>query len=136
MDFGKLPLFSLMSQRLAWLGKRQQVLAQNIANVDTPGFRAKDVNEPGFKEMIQGAGPSKPAMVVTHATHLGGAHRPASVFKTVVDKEAEVSLSGNSVSIEDQVLKVNRTAMDHQVTVNLYRKHIAMIKAALGRPGS
>jgi flagellar basal body rod protein FlgB len=39
------------------------------------------------------------------------------------------------VGLEEQVLKVTKTAMDHQLTVNLYRKHIAMIKMALGRPG-
>ncbi len=50
MEFGKLPLFALMSRRLAFLGKRQLVLAQNIANADTPGYRAQEVKEPKFRE--------------------------------------------------------------------------------------
>ncbi len=57
MEFGKLPLFALMSQRLALLGKRQLVLAQNIANADTPGYRAQEVKEPKFKEILRGNGP-------------------------------------------------------------------------------
>lgn len=57
-------------------------------------------------------------------------------FKVVQDRDAEVTLLGNSVTLEDQVTKVAKAAMDHQVTVNLYRKHISMIKTALGRPGT
>lgn len=66
MDFGKLPLFSLLSQRMAWLGKRQQVLAHNIANANTPGYRAQDLKEPSFKQLMQGADPSHVRMAVTH----------------------------------------------------------------------
>ncbi len=133
MDFGKLPLFAMMSQRLAWLGKRQQVLAHNIANADTPGFRAQDVKEVKFKEILRGNRPSKVPMATTHVTHMGGRPGVSKSFKIVEDRSAEVSLSGNSVALEDQVLEVTKTAMDHQLTVNLYRKHIAMIKMALGR---
>ena len=136
MDFGKLPLFALMSQRLAWLGKRQLVLAQNIANADTPGFRAQDVAQPKFKEMLHGNGPGKVAMAATQAKHMAGRPGVSKSFKIVEDRSAEISLSGNSVALEDQVMKVTKTAMDHQLTVNLYRKHIAMIKMALGRPGA
>ena len=136
MEFGKLPLFALMSQRLALLGKRQLVLAQNIANADTPGYRAQEVKEPKFKEILRGNGPRKIAMVATHAAHMAGRPGVSKSFKIVEDRSAEVSLSGNSVALEDQVMKVAKTAMDHQLTINLYRKHIAMIKTALGRPGA
>lgn len=136
MDFGKLPLFSLMSQRMAWLGKRQQVLAHNIANANTPGYRAQDLKEPSFKQLMQGADPSHVRMAVTHTRHMGGGQPANPQFKVVEDRDAEVTLLGNSVTLEDQVTKVAKAAMDHQVTVNLYRKHISMIKTALGRPGT
>lgn len=136
MDFGRLPLFSLISRRMAWLGKRQEVLAHNIANANTPGFRAQDLKEPSFKELMQGADPSNVRMAVTDVRHIGGGQPASKPYKVVEDREAEVALTGNSVTLEDQVTKVAKTAMDHQLTVNLYRKHIAMIKTALGRPGS
>lgn len=135
MDFGKLPIFSVLSQRLSWLGKRQQVLAHNIANADTPGFRAQDVVEPKFKEILRGSGPSAVQMSATSAMHMGGRGEASQTHKVVEDRSTELSLSGNSVALDDQVLKVTKTSMDHQLTVNLYRKHIAMIKMALGRPG-
>ncbi len=131
-----LPLFSAISQRMAWLGKRQQVLAHNIANANTPGYRAQDVKEPSFKQLMNGANPSNASLAVTHMRHMGGGQPAREPFKVVEDRDAEVTLTGNSVTLEDQVTKVAKTAMDHQVTVNLYRKHIAMIKTALGRPGT
>ena len=136
MEFGKLPLFSMLSERLTWLGKRQQVLAHNIANADTPGFRAQDVKKPDFKAMLRGGGPGSAAgLSATHVKHMGAPLGSSPTHKVVEDKATEVSLSGNSVGLEEQVLKVTKTAMDHQLTINLYRKHIAMIKIALGRPG-
>lgn len=137
MDLGKLPLFTMMSQRVAWLGKRQQVLAQNIANGDTPNYRAQELKEPTFKDLLAPGGGRNRGMVVTQVNHIlptRGADQ-AGRFKAVEDKAAETDLNGNSVDVESQVMQVAQTAMDHQVTVNLYRKHIAMLKAALGRPG-
>ena len=137
MDLGKLPLFSMMSQRLSWLGKRQQVLAQNVANADTPGFHARDLKQPTFRELLGGTRSHAVAMVATQGAHIAprGAGDAGQHFKTLEDQDSEVSLSGNSVDVEDQMMKVAQTTMDHQFTINLYRKHIAMIKAALGRPG-
>jgi len=134
MDLGKLPLFSMMSKRLAWLGKRQQVLAQNVANADTPGYRMRELKEPNFREMVTGAR-SGVTMAATSARHIAPNGGSGKSFKTEVRGDADISLSKNSVDIEDQMMKVAQTAMDHQVTVNLYRKHVAMLKAALGRPG-
>ena len=76
-------------------------------------------------------------MARTRVNHIvpAGANDPAARYKSEESKGGEFSLSGNSVDIEDQMLKVSQTAMDHQLTINLYRKHIAMMKAALGRPG-
>jgi flagellar basal-body rod protein FlgB len=137
MDLGKLPLFSMMSQRLAWLGKRQEVLAQNVANADTPGFHARDLKEQTFRDLLGASGAGDVAMARTRANHIApaGEANGNRAFKAVDPKDADVSLSGNSVDVEDQMMKVSKTAMDHQLTINLYRKHIAMMKAALGRPG-
>lgn len=137
MELGKLPLFTMMNQRIAWLGKRQQVLAQNVANADTPGYHARDLKPLTFRDMVGSAQGHGTTLATTRANHIApsGANDPARNFKDAEEKGGEVSLSDNSVDIEDQMMKVAQTAMDHQVTINLYRKHIAMIKAALGRSG-
>lgn len=58
-----------------------------------------------------------------------------ATFKVIEDEGGEFSLSGNSVDLPGQMTEVAKTAMDHQMTINLYRKHISMLKSALGRPG-
>ena len=50
-----------------------------------------------------------------------------------VQRNVELSPSGNGVNIEDQMLKVSSTANEYQMTVNLYRRHISMLKTVLGR---
>lgn len=137
MDFGKLPLLTMFSKRLSWLGNRQTVLAQNIANADTPGYRAKDLKPQTFKEILGGNGSGGNGGVTLSATrpgHLGTGLQGRAERASAQDTD-EISISGNSVDLEDQTMRVTQTGMDHQLTVNIYRKHIAMIKTALGRPG-
>ncbi len=124
-----------MAKRLSWLGERQQVLANNVANADTPGYRARDLKAPeaaSFKRMLGGGG-TKLAMAGTQPAHLAG--QSAKSAPNSVDKvdSHEIVISGNSVSLEEEMMKVGKTMMDYQLTTNLYRKHIMMIKTALGR---
>ena len=53
MDLRKIPVFAAITQRMGWLNQRQQVLAQNIANSDTPGFRPKDLEEIKFGDLLR-----------------------------------------------------------------------------------
>jgi flagellar basal-body rod protein FlgB len=118
---------------MTWLGQRQQVLAQNIANADTPGYAAQDLKEPYFKDLLRGAS-GRLEMAATAPGHLGGANPAKPVVERSPDSERKTS--GNSVVLEDEMMKVSKTAMDFQLTTNLYRKHLGMIKTALGRGGS
>ena len=46
---GKLDIFQALVRRMQWLGQRQNVLAQNIANTDTPGYRPQDLKHGPFE---------------------------------------------------------------------------------------
>jgi len=133
MDLRKIPLFAMMSRRLSWLGARQQVLAENIANADTPGYKPRDLKPLDFR--VLAAGHIAPlAPTVTSPMHLAGfspADAPAGAEK---DRHPlETKLSGNAVVLEQQLVKANRNATDYELTTNLYRKHLQMIRDALGR---
>ena len=52
MDLNKLDIFRLTNSKMGWLSERQTVLAQNIANADTPGYKAKDLKVPDFSSML------------------------------------------------------------------------------------
>jgi flagellar basal-body rod protein FlgB len=132
MDISKLPLFSLISQRIGWLSERQKVLAENVANADTPSYKARDLKPMDFAAMASAAG-ARLAPAATNERHLEG--RPAGSAKSaaVKDNKAEATLSGNTVSLESEMMKVAETAMDYQLITNLYRKQIGLIKAVIGR---
>ncbi|MCZ6482323.1 MAG: flagellar basal body rod protein FlgB [Alphaproteobacteria bacterium] len=132
MDLTKLPLFTLMAKRLSWLGERQQVLANNVANADTPGYRARDLKALSFKKVLGGEG-AKLGMAATNAAHLAGQSRKPAANAVEKTDSHEIVISGNSVSLEEEMMKVGKTMMDYQLTINLYRKHLSMIKTALGR---
>jgi flagellar basal-body rod protein FlgB len=130
MDLSTIPLFKAMTQRMSWLGERQKTLAQNVANADTPKYLAQDLKPMSFGERMGAAG--KLQMTATQANHLTGA-AGTSRFTPTVDKSATVSSSGNSVSLEDQMLKVSGTATDYQLTTELYRQHLSMLRTVLGK---
>lgn len=135
MEFSKPPLLTLIAKRMAWLGQRQKVLAENIANVNTGGYKARDLEPMKFKDMVRGAsGSGKLRMTTTNAGHVASKGRKELAAKEVVNNVA-ANLSGNTVDLENEVMKVGQTAMDYQFITHLYRKQVAMIKLAIGRGG-
>lgn len=135
MDLKNLRLFSMIGERLEWLSERQRVLSQNVANANTPGYRAKDLRPPSFKESLRGIG-----VPLQMASSEGGQNIARRVTERgALDRtrtEREVTLSGNEVEIEAQLEKIADTGMDYQAATNLYRKHIDLLKLAIGRGGS
>ncbi|MCK6453410.1 MAG: flagellar basal body rod protein FlgB [Alphaproteobacteria bacterium] len=135
-----------------WLTERQAVLAQNLSNTDTPNFKAKDLVQPDFKRVLEANGVAdRPGALRATAAGAAGASGPVRLATTnpghiarrsvelrtaahAADRRnAEVSPSGNDVNLEDQISKVTETQMDYQMTANLYRKHLAMLKSVLRR---
>lgn len=135
MDLGSIPLFAMLSERMAWLTKRQQVLAHNIANADTPGYIPKDLEAPDFKRMAENAN-GRITLSATNRTHLTGRSAADAGYRIVEQTDnLEMTPSGNAVGLEEQLMKVSETVMDHQITANLYSKHLSMIRMVLGRSG-
>src|SRR5579862_3870097 len=58
MDIRSIPLFEAITRRMAWLTDRQTVLAENVANANTPGYLEKDLKEPDFRGVLARAGGS------------------------------------------------------------------------------
>lgn len=128
---GKLNIFDILSKRMDWLNQRQRVLADNIANSDTPEYVPRDLNESHFKSVLRTElTPVDPKM--THASHMQGTvvrDGPAMVERQ--NDAWETSPSGNAVVLDEQLIKVAKTQADHQLISNLYRKHMDLIILAL-----
>jgi len=134
MELGKIPLFELVKKRLAWLGQRHEILSQNIANADTPEYRARDIKAFNFKEVLRQEARPSLTMQMTTANHLPGVRKRATDFgESVVRKPYETALDGNSVVLEEQMAKENETAVSHRLTTELYKKHLGLIRIALGK---
>jgi flagellar basal-body rod protein FlgB len=132
MDAASPDLFGAIKQRLGWLGQRQEVLARNIANSDTPGYRPRDLRPFAFSAML-----GEPRQAITLAAtspgHLSGRRRDAAAFAARVDRAPyETAPAGNAVVLEEQMAKINETAVSHSLATGLYRKHLAMINTATG----
>ena len=128
-----LPLVSMLKTRLHWHQARQKLLAENVANADTPGFRPKDLRTPNLGP--SGA-PRSEAVTVerTDAAHLAlAAARPGEDPRSA--KPFEVTPSGNAVNLEDEMLKVSQNQSDYQLAASLYSKSMQMLRTAIGRGG-
>ncbi len=126
MDLNSIPLLNAITQRMSWLGARQAVLAENVANADTPGYAARDIPEPDFKRLLA-ASDSSIAMRRTRPRHLAGTAGEARLTQSSL-KPGKV---GTVVSIEEQMMEVGRTRMDYDAMVSIYRKQVHLIKMAV-----
>ena len=133
MDLTNLKLFQMAAKRMDWLSKRQQVLAQNVANADTPGFGSQDLKNLSFRDLMRKQRPP-PSMERTNALHISGS-RTTPKFRPDADKSPyEVGPGGNAVVLEEQMSKIAETQSNHRLASNLYSKHVALIKMAIGNP--
>jgi flagellar basal-body rod protein FlgB len=116
MDLTDIGLFQLAEQKLAWVGQRQQVLAQNVANASTPGYQARDV--PAFAKVLAGA---TPTLSITDPMHIQLSSSSGGTAHALRPRER--APDGNAVSLEDQLTKVADTASTQELVLNLYRKY-------------
>lgn len=130
MDLSNLGLFKLMSRKMDWLTQRQQVLSQNIANADTPDFKAMDLKPFAFRDALSDS--RRLGTTATSPAHLAGTRDPGGLNKVQrVRNPYETKPDGNNVVLEEQMMKVGQTSMDYQTITNLYKKQVNMIKQAI-----
>ena len=78
MELDKIALFGLVKKRLAWLAQRQEVLARNIANSDTPGYKPRDLKAFDFRRLVSRE-VGRVNLDVTNRAHVGGGPRRSGV---------------------------------------------------------
>ena len=132
MDFGKLTLFRMMSTKMGYLSERQDLLARNIANIDTPGEKAQDLKELDFKRLAA-LQANKLRMRITSNLHANGFPKIPDDFRSEKQRETyETTPMKNSIVLEEQMAKVAETQMEFQMVTNLYKKTGSLFKTAIG----
>lgn len=132
MDLNSIPLISLLAKRMSWLNKRQTVLAQNIANANTPGYVARDLKPLDFRALARAARDGVD-LTTTHPVHFASQSSDVVGRTLVRERGVEATPSGNAVVVEEEMMKIGRSRSDYALMVNLYRKHVGMIRSALSR---
>jgi flagellar basal-body rod protein FlgB len=121
-------IISLISKSNQMLAQRQTAIAQNVANVNTPGYRALDVQE--FSDVLSSEGV---ALSQSHRSHLGSGDAASLVSEVDLDpgNEAGATHSGNNVSLEREMLKAGEVSGRFALGTSLYKSfHRMMISAA------
>ena len=133
VGFTDLPLLSQIKGRLSWLDERQRVIAQNVANADTPGYVGRDLNAPtDFAAALRSGGGVQ--MTRTSAMHIAPAGQQAR-FDTVSAPDSETTLDGNAVVVEEQMLKMAESRMAYDAAIGFYQKSMQMLRMAARAPG-
>lgn len=133
MDLNSLPLFAMMNKRMGWLTRRQEVLAQNIANSDTPGYQPSDLTRQNFRDMLRTSSSTGIDLRTTSGAHIDVSRRTSQFRNSRAKEVYETAPDGNSVVVEEQLMKVSETEGSYRLVTNLYSKHVKMIKIALGK---
>ena len=132
MAIADLPALAALRTRMQWHQQRQRVLAENIANSDTPNFKPRDLVEPKFTPSgaTTGAAAALP-LARTDPAHMSppGGTDSFGGRKTFY----ETRPAGNSVSMEDEMMKVAANQMDYQAATSLYSKSLGLLMTAIGK---
>lgn len=125
MDLMKSSLFASLAGRLQFLAARTNVVAENIANADTPGYVARDLDAPDFSSRVNAH-----ALKVSNPRHIAAPPGAAALARPHLAPDGEATLNGNKVSVETQMMNLSETRMDYQLASSVYRKGIELIRLA------
>lgn len=145
-----LPTFAGLRERMRYLQSRQKLLSQNVANADTPGYKPKDLRQLGVdpasrgadqtRNMVSAQGRATASTVVQQAAYGVAMTNPRhiatssdSAIGTGRGAIYETRPSGNSVDLENEMMKVSQNQIDFQTAANIYQRGLATLKIALGR---
>ncbi|HAV49100.1 MAG TPA: flagellar biosynthesis protein FlgB [Brevundimonas sp.] len=132
MNLSDIPLFSMLRSRMGHLGERQRLIAQNVANSDTPGYVAHDLALP--KDFASAMTARPVTLARTQAGHIAPPSLAAR-YSAVEAPDSETTLDGNSVVVEEQMLKMTESRMAYEAAIGFYQKSMTLLRMAARPPG-
>ena len=119
-------LFDIASQQARWLSTRQATVASNIANANTPGFTARDVRP--FQDILDR---TQLTMVSTNPMHIPGGPPDLRATTTQTADPWETTTSGNTVSLEQEMMKAGEVSRSYSLNTNIVKAFNAMLLASV-----
>ena len=131
MNLYEIPLFGMLRAKMDWLTARQQTLAENIANASTQSYKAKDIKPLDFDELLRRAkGLAAEAEVPQGQI---GVTLGDKGYQSVDLRDGEMTPNGNSVVLEEQMMKQSETQVQFQTALDIYQKGLSMLRTAVGK---
>jgi flagellar basal-body rod protein FlgB len=138
-------VLGLLRQSMSFNAERQRVISENVANANTPGYTAKDLDETEFNRALQrqirgheaGSGPGRVRMITTEAGHMSGsagAGGGSRNWDAADAPDSETTINGNSVVLEEQMVRAQETRMQYESALTLYQKSLGLIRMAIKPP--
>jgi flagellar basal-body rod protein FlgB len=124
-----LTLFRMAHAMASHAGTRQAVIAQNIANADTPGYRPVDVAP--FRDLITKG--TQVGMRATRPSHLHTGSTAGDPRIAAAPLTGQSSPNGNGVSIEEQMLNAVETKRQHDRALAIYKSTLGILRTSIGR---
>jgi flagellar basal-body rod protein FlgB len=137
MDLNAIPLFSMLKSKMTHTAERQRVISLNIANSDLPDYMPKDLKPFTFDQQMSSmqAGPPM-ALARTEPGHFELIDTTPPPALTSTDApDSEVSLDGNHVVLEEQMVKMSDAQGDYAAAVSYYEQSLSLLKMAVSKPG-
>ncbi len=135
MTTENIALFQAFGAKMDYLNQRQRVIAQNIANSDTPGYRPKDLKAIDFSNVLKNVtkGQGSVSMDTTDNLHMPPPSDVQIPDARKAKRTYEIAPVGNAVIVEEQLINSGQTVMDYNLMTNLMKKNVGLINTALGR---
>ncbi|MBI1328802.1 MAG: flagellar basal body rod protein FlgB [Alphaproteobacteria bacterium] len=136
MNGTDIPLLGILRERMSWLHARQAVLSQNVANADSPGYAARDLKPVDFDDILRStrsSGIDASNLRTTNTRHIA-ISQPNDGFEETQIPVSSSDPSNNTVSLEEEMIKVADTQAQYQAAANLYSKAISLMRLAIGKP--
>lgn len=137
MNADDTPVLSILRQALSYHTERQRVLAENVANANTPGYVPNDIPISEFERALQnGQGGVQPVrLAASEPGHIGATERPARIYTAHRTPDSETTINGNAVVLEEQMVRANSNRGRYEAVIGLYQKSLAMMRMAISPPG-
>jgi flagellar basal-body rod protein FlgB len=119
-------VFATAEQHMSWLAARQSIAASNMANSDTPNFKAREI-EPFGKELQRAA----TRLATSHAAHLQVTASDSAGFGSRLQKNEEASLSGNDVVLEKEMRTAGENSRLYSFDIGLLKSFHRMMLASV-----
>jgi len=118
-------LYPAIEDRMDWTARRQQVLSNNIANIDTPGFHSKDVSFSEQLQMLQ--------VQITKSKHIAPIGMDSRMQSYEVAGTAD--LKNNSVDLDREMSEIAKNALQYVAMLQFVSQKLKTLRSAINEGG-